>query len=313
MKKLLCTFVLLCSSLIVSCGSSSSSGLTYTPPTTEATTPAATDPAISVFVPSSGLNVRSGAGSSYDKVYLAKEGEPLQLTGNEEVTNGGTTWYEIIVPGTSKTGWVCGKYGSIDSDAKPSKITSSEESILPDDSSETPSQNSVDAYLSKLTPNYDKVRQVTYYTPSVYPKYTNKRSFVLPYIAVSDEGHHVILHIKFNYFGSSWLFWDKLTFAVDNNRYEKKFNAFSSTHDVADNGVVENYDLSNPSDSEISLLREIANSNEAIIRFEGKDHYYDLTVSNSDKAAIAEVLDAYMSVTGQMLPKQLNRHNRPGA
>ena len=28
---------------------------------------------------------------------------------------------------------------------------------------------------------------------------------------------------------------------------------------------------------------------------------------------IAEVLDAYMSVTGQMLPEQLNRHNRPGA
>lgn len=302
MKKMLCTFVLLCSSLIVSCGSSSSSGLTYTPPTTEAATTVATEPSILVFVPSSGLNVRSGAGSSYDKVYLAKEGELLPLTGNEDVTSGGTTWYEIIVPGANKTGWVCGKYGSI-GDATPSEITSSAESISPDNSSETPSQNSADTYLSKLTPNYDKVRQITYYTPSVYPKYTNKRSFVLPYIAVSDDGHHAILHIKFNYFGSSWLFWDELTFAVDNNRYKKKFNSFSSTHDVANNGVVENYDLSNPSDSDISILREIASSNETIIRFEGNDHYYDLTVSNSDKAAIAEVLDAYMSVTEQMLPE----------
>ena len=41
------------------------------------------------------------------------------------------------------------------------------------------------------------------------------------------------------------------------------------------------------------MLRAIDDSTETIIRFEGDDYYHDLTVTNSDKAAIREALDAY--------------------
>ena len=41
------------------------------------------------------------------------------------------------------------------------------------------------------------------------------------------------------------------------------------------------------------MLKEIASSNETIVRFEGDSHYKDLTIKSTDKQAIKYVLTAY--------------------
>ena len=46
-------------------------------------------------------------------------------------------------------------------------------------------------------------------------------------------------------------------------------------------------------DYSIQMLQQIANSEETIIRFQGDDYHYDLTISASDKKAIKNVLTAY--------------------
>ena len=46
------------------------------------------------------------------------------------------------------------------------------------------------------------------------------------------------------------------------------------------------------SSEDLELLQKIADSKETIIRFQG-DRIYDLTVSDSDKTAIKQVLTAY--------------------
>ena len=46
-------------------------------------------------------------------------------------------------------------------------------------------------------------------------------------------------------------------------------------------------------DSDLEMLRDIANSSEAIIRFEGDDYSYDYTVTDADKTAITETVQLY--------------------
>lgn len=41
------------------------------------------------------------------------------------------------------------------------------------------------------------------------------------------------------------------------------------------------------------MLRQIAGSNETIIRFQGNDYSHDLTVTKTDKTIIADVLALY--------------------
>lgn len=52
-------------------------------------------------------------------------------------------------------------------------------------------------------------------------------------------------------------------------------------------------DIVGISDRDIKLLRDIANSEETIVRFEGDDYRKDYTIPSSDKKAIREVLEAY--------------------
>ena len=48
-----------------------------------------------------------------------------------------------------------------------------------------------------------------------------------------------------------------------------------------------------PSTADIQMLENIADSQETIVRFQGDNYHYDLTIKSSDKAAIKDVLAAY--------------------
>jgi len=71
-----------------------------------------TDPlVISYFVTNGILNLRETPGGGTKIVYTAKEGERLVLTGNEQLSSGGTRWLEVIIPGLPDTGWVNARFG----------------------------------------------------------------------------------------------------------------------------------------------------------------------------------------------------------
>ena len=46
-------------------------------------------------------------------------------------------------------------------------------------------------------------------------------------------------------------------------------------------------------EKDIEMLQAIADSEETIVRFQGDNYHYDLTISASDKKAIQSVLTAY--------------------
>lgn len=151
-----------------------------------------------------------------------------------------------------------------------------------------------DRKLASFRKETDKVEQVTWYMPYAYPQYANTRSYVLPYLGVSE--YSMWLRLQYHYTGSDWIFFDTITIVVDGQRYDYIYDYFDVKRDNSGGSVWEWIDVS-PTDEEIEMLKAMGNSEETIIRFQGDTYHYDLTLSDSDKKAINSVLEAYESLS----------------
>ena len=100
------------------------------------------------------------------------------------------------------------------------------------------------------------------------------------------------LNIICNYTADDWVFFEKIIFAIDDERITWDFDHYEITREVGYGDIYETENF-RASAEDIKTLWKIANSNETIIRFEGREHYDDITVNNADKQAIEEVLTAY--------------------
>lgn len=142
----------------------------------------------------------------------------------------------------------------------------------------------------------DKVEGITWYQPKSMPNYIDVRSYIIPYIGV--RGSSTWICTRYNYTGDEWIFWKSMTIMVDGHKYYKVGDTVRDN----DTEVWEYYDEALDSnigmdDSDIQMLVAIANSKETIIRFQGNEYHYDLTVTASDKAAIKNVLALYEALT----------------
>ena len=154
-----------------------------------------------------------------------------------------------------------------------------------------------ESYLKKLRKVEDRVRGISFYYASGFPYYerydywgADIRSFVLPYLGV--QGNNVWLRLVCDYTADDWIFFKKITFAVDDQRFYRFYNYFDVVRDNAYGDIWEYVDVDVDS-NDIELLHAIANSDETIVRFEGDDYYDDITIRDSDKQAIADMLLLY--------------------
>lgn len=147
-----------------------------------------------------------------------------------------------------------------------------------------------EAALAKLNSQTDKVEGITWYHSKNEPKYINSRSYVFPYIGQTNS--RTILRLKCNYTGDNWIFYEKIIFLVDGEKYTKYFDYYDIRRDNDYGDVWEVADFI-PSDSDIKMLEAIANSSETIVRFEGDDKRSDMTIKSADKQGIKDVLSAY--------------------
>lgn len=147
-----------------------------------------------------------------------------------------------------------------------------------------------DEALASLRKEEDKVQKTTWYYPSVFPRYTDIRCYVLPYIGKNSSSAWLRLRMNFTSRGS-WVFWKQITFSIDgsNTTYYYKYSDITRDNDTE----VWEYNDIPVNDKELKLLNEIAESEETIVRFQGDDYHHDFTVSASDKAAIKQLLLAY--------------------
>ena len=144
--------------------------------------------------------------------------------------------------------------------------------------------------LANMKVDKDEVKGNTFYIPKAEPYYADTRCYVLPYIGVNEN--NIWLCAKYHYTGDSWVFFEKITFAVDDKRYYKSFTRSEIIRDN-DSEVWEYVNTANVTGADIAMFYEIANSKKTIVRFEGDDYIHDFVVTDKDKKAIREVLDAY--------------------
>lgn len=149
----------------------------------------------------------------------------------------------------------------------------------------------VQKLMNKMILDEDKVNKIKFYYPSVFPKFADIRCYVLPYLGCSSGQYYV--NVRYNYTNNDWIFFDKVTFAVDNQRYTKTFDYFDAVHLVGNGKVVEYTNQVDLSKQDIDMLWEIVNSKETIVRFEGDEFYYDHTITANDKQAISDILTVY--------------------
>lgn len=161
-------------------------------------------------------------------------------------------------------------------------------------------KQAVMSQLKNFKSEVDKVRNLSFYYPPAFPYstsagywYADQRSFVLPYMGM--QGNDVWLRLVCNYTSDDWVFFKKITFAVDDQRFYETFKYSEVTRDNAAGDVWEYVDL-DVGKSEIEMLWAIANSTETIIRFEGDDYYRDFTVTAKDKDSIRQMLTIYESL-----------------
>lgn len=181
------------------------------------------------------------------------------------------------------------------SDADAAKVGNADVLTAAAEQLKTLKQEQAQALLANMRVEKDDVRGMAFYYPQNFPNYIDTRCYVLPYIG--QEGDNVWLRLLCDYTEDDWVFFEQITFAVDDERYYKYYNYFDVVRDN-DYGVVWEYVDTEVSDSDVEMLWAIANSTQTIVRFEGDEYYYDFTVSQGDKDAIREVLTAYEALQG---------------
>jgi len=154
-------------------------------------------------------------------------------------------------------------------------------------------QQKLDKATSKMIKNYDKIEEITWYKDQSSPYYNNYNSFYI-YIGKKETGAPW-LRWRVTYAAESWLFVRSFLIKYDGLRYEKEDPEFK--RDNNGEGIWEWFDDS-PSESEIEMLKEVANSKNATIRFNGDQHYNDRQITASQKQAILNVFDAYSALGG---------------
>jgi hypothetical protein len=157
------------------------------------------------------------------------------------------------------------------------------------------------AMMDKMAKEEDFVRNLAFYYHSQWPRgkeywYADQRCFALPYLG--KQGNSVWLRFVCNYTDNDWVFFKKITFACDDQRFYKIFSYYDIVRDNGGGDVWEYIDM-DVNATEIKILEAIASSEKTIIRFEGDNYYSDFTVSTKDKEAIRFTLDLYYLLGGK--------------
>ena len=109
----------------------------------------------------------------------------------------------------------------------------------------------------------------------------------------------------YNYYARSWIFFDTVIISADGHNTTKTFARADIYRDNSGGRVWEVVDISMGDsrtgipNSDRTLLERIINSEETVIRFQGRDYIHDHTVTQSEKNGLREVLTAHDFLFGR--------------
>lgn len=139
--------------------------------------------------------------------------------------------------------------------------------------------------MKTVTDDFDNI--TFYYDRQTYSSYAGNKFFL--YIGKKGNSRPY-LRFQMMYYGSDWVFWERLRINVDGKIYEINPGYLEVERDNY-TSVWEWYDTS-PSEDQLDMLRDIAKSEKTVLRYEG-DYRADRTLTSAQKQAIRNVLDAF--------------------
>jgi len=216
------------------------------------------------------------------------------------------TWLQIVIVLViiSLFGAIGGS-GSSSTDSGPTTSSSSGPSNTPSpvptpEESQTATPVVSDAEfksaLSKMRIVKDDVKNRNFYYDKSSPKYVNANGFHLYAGQVSGSDPYLFLTIQ--YFGSDWLFIKSYFFNIDGKTYEitPDYGVIETDNDT---DVWEWYN--EPATAEnIEMIQKIIESKKTVLRQEGSKYYKDVTITQTQKSALKNVLTVYQGLGGTL-------------
>ncbi|OPY88765.1 MAG: hypothetical protein A4E71_00221 [Smithella sp. PtaU1.Bin162] len=103
------------------------------------------------------------------------------------------------------------------------------------------------------------------------------------------------LRLKIRYYDNRWLFIKSFFVVADGQRFEKPVAKFN--RDNSGGSIWEWYD-ENVSDADLIMIKAIIKSKKATVRFIGDQYREDYTITEQEKRALQNVLDAFIAMGG---------------
>ena len=148
----------------------------------------------------------------------------------------------------------------------------------------------------KMNKKYDDVNEITWYRDKTSPAYVNYNGFY-SYIGQS-EGSKPWLRLAIQYAADDWLFIERYIIKVDGKTYTISEDSYGEIKtDNGSGGIWEWLDRQ-VGTSEYEIIKAVANGKDVKIRFSGKDYHKDKTITQQQKSALKNVLDAYEALGG---------------
>lgn len=149
--------------------------------------------------------------------------------------------------------------------------------------------------ITRHVTDYDKVEGFIRFEPVRYISEPYSRKSYVAVMGVLRPGKATAL-LKLHYYGDSWLFAEGVKVVTDGVPFQSPALKFSRDHYGGKVWETALLDLSKP---EVRALADkIVASKEAIIRFQGKQYYSDLTVTDRMREDIGAMLKAIDAIGG---------------
>jgi hypothetical protein len=148
--------------------------------------------------------------------------------------------------------------------------------------------------LAKMRIKKDDVKNLKFYEDKSSPKYVNANGFSL-YVGqqgTSDPN----LYLDIQYYGSDWLFIQSYFFNIDGETYEIATD-YGDVETDNDSNVWEWYNHAATSEN-IEMVEKIIASKKTVMRLEGRQYHKDVTISQTQKTALRNILTVYQGLGG---------------
>lgn len=149
----------------------------------------------------------------------------------------------------------------------------------------------------KLRSKYDDMREITWLHDKSTTSYTDVNSIYL-YMA-TKENSSPALRFRIQYAGDDWLFIENYIIKTDNNTHTISTSYGDIEKDNGYGGVWEWYDIA-MNQSTYTIVQDMINSKNVKIRHNGKQYHKDRNLTNKEKEAMKNVLDAYEALGGTL-------------